>query len=245
MIGLLCLACSLAALVVSPAFAQSEPPPRMPPTPDRLAPPPTVYPPTQADDGAQLYYQICMVCHGDRGQGLTDEWRGVLDILDQDCWQSRCHASNHPPDGFVFPKAVPAVISPGTVARFENGLELYTFLKTRMPWQAPGSRSDEEYWQLTAYLLRANGIQPPDPLNAQNAASVMVRASLFPGQIPSESSPQKTVTPEGLDQEEVVSLPDDAAHRTRLLAMTNNRLWLVGLAILLLIPLAFFIKRLQ
>ena len=210
----------------------------MPPTPDRLAPPPTVYPPTQADEGAQLYYQICMVCHGDRGQGLTDEWRGALDIPDQDCWQSRCHASNHPPDGFVFPKAVPAVVSPGMVARFETGLDLYHFIKTRMPWQAPGSRSDEEYWQLTAYMLRANGIQPPDQLNVQNAASVKMRASLMAGQISSESDPQKQVTQEAVNDEEIAS-----SHRA-LLAMTNNRLWLAGLAILL-IPLAFFVKRLR
>jgi hypothetical protein len=124
------------------------------------------------------------VCHGDHGQGLTAEWRGVLDVPDQDCWQSHCHASNHPPDGFVFPKIVPAVVSPGMVARFETGLDLYNFLKTRMPWQAPGSRSEEEYWQLTAYLLRANGIQAPTVLNAENAAQVQVRASLIPTPVP-------------------------------------------------------------
>ena len=58
------------------------------PSVDRLAPPPTVYPPTQAGDGAQVYYQVCMTCHGHRGQGLTEAWRMSLDPEDQTCWQS-------------------------------------------------------------------------------------------------------------------------------------------------------------
>ena len=44
------------------------------PTLDRLAPPPTVASPTQADVGAQVYWLNCQPCHGDRSQGLTDEW---------------------------------------------------------------------------------------------------------------------------------------------------------------------------
>ena len=161
------------------AYAQGEPPPDMPPMPDRLAPPPTVYPPTQADQGAQVYYLVCMACHGDRGQGLTKEWRGALDLPDQDCWQSRCHASNHPPGGFVFPKVVPAVASPGMVARFKTALDLHDFIKARMPWQAPGSLKDDEYWQLTAFLLRTNGIDPGnEPLDAQRAARTPMLAAL-------------------------------------------------------------------
>jgi cytochrome c len=149
----------------------------MPPSvDDRLAPPPTVYPPTQADEGAQVYYLVCMVCHGDRGQGLTDEWRQVLDPPDQNCWQSRCHAGNHPPGGFVFPRFIPSVVSPGMVARFETALDLYQFLSEKMPWQAPGSRSEQEYWQLTAFLLRENGIDPGmQPLDAQRAAAIRMR----------------------------------------------------------------------
>jgi hypothetical protein len=123
------------------------------------------------------------------------------------------------------------------VARFETGLDLYDFIKTRMPWQAPGSRNDEEYWQLTAYLLRANSIQPPDPLNAQNATSVKVRASLIPEQTPTEIDLQKQVTQETIYKEKI------ASWQRALLAMTNNKLWLVGLTILVLVPVAFLIKR--
>ena len=62
----------LALLMLSslskPASAQTMPPTS---TADRLARPPTVFPKNQADEGHQVYYMVCMACHGDRGQGLT------------------------------------------------------------------------------------------------------------------------------------------------------------------------------
>jgi len=134
------------------------PEPAMPPFPERLAPPPTVYPPSQADEGAQVYYLVCMACHGDKGQGLTEEWRNVLSPEDRNCWQSKCHASNHPLEGFKMPDTVPPVVGPGLISAFGNASNLHTYLKVRMPWQAPGSLSEEEYWQLTAFLIRENGI---------------------------------------------------------------------------------------
>jgi len=145
---------------------------------DRLAAPPMPENPTQADYGAQVFYQICMVCHGDQGQGLTDEWRGALDLEDQDCWQSRCHATNHPPDGFLFPRYVPPVVGDVMLRRFQTALDLYNYISTRMPWQAAGTRSEEEYWQLTAHLLRINGVDPGSTqLNASNAAGILLRPS--------------------------------------------------------------------
>lgn len=157
-------------------WAQTGPPPVMPPLPKELNPPPTVYPPTQISLGSQVYYQVCMACHGDHGQGLTDQWRAALDLPDQNCWQSGCHNPHHPPGGFVFPRYVPAVISLGVVARFANASELHDFIQTEMPWQAPGSLTDEEYWQLTAFLVSANGIDPGlQPLTVENAAAVRLR----------------------------------------------------------------------
>ena len=161
--------------VLSPAAAQTEPP-DMPPMPQGLDPPPTVYPPTQVSLGAQDYYQICMACHGDKGQGLTDGWREALDLEDQNCWQSRCHAANYPPGGFVFPKVVPAAVGPGVRARFATALDLYNYLKSEMPFQAPGSLSDEQYWRITAFLVSANGVNlGKRPLDAQTAAQISLR----------------------------------------------------------------------
>ena len=150
--------------------ATPTPEPVMPPFPVRLMPPPTVYPPAQADDGAQVYYLVCMACHGDKGQGLTEEWRNVLNPSDRNCWQSKCHASNHPLEGFKMPEYVPPVVGPGLISAFGDAFTLHDYLKARMPWQAPGSLSEEEYWQLTAFLIRQNGLDPGNtPLNEQNA----------------------------------------------------------------------------
>ncbi len=153
----------------APAAAQMRPTPNS----SRLAPWPTVYPPTQADLGAQEYYQRCMVCHGDRGQGLTDEWRGALDPADQNCWQSGCHGGKLGYDGFEFPRFAPRVIGGGALARFVTAQDLFDFLEAEMPFQAPGSLSDEIYWQLSAYLLRENGFLTGSPaLSAATAAQV-------------------------------------------------------------------------
>lgn len=173
------------------AAAQSTPPPvtppvAMPPLPQGLEPPPTVYPPTQVSLGSQVYYQVCMACHGDHGQGLTDAWRGQLDPPDQDCWQSGCHNPRHPPGGFVFPKAVPPVVGPGFVASFGTAQDVHDFIRSKMPFQAPGSLSEEEYWQLTAFLLSANGIDPGTELDVQRAAQVAVRPK--PVETPSPAS---------------------------------------------------------
>jgi hypothetical protein len=148
----------------------------MPPVRDRLAPPEMPAHPGQADLGAEVYYKVCMACHGDQGQGLTDELRSLLGPQDANCWQSKCHAANHAPGGFVFPKVVPAVVTPAMATRFPSALALHDFIQTNMPFNKPGGLSDDEYWQLTAYLVRANGGGPlPATLDAANAVSVPLK----------------------------------------------------------------------
>ncbi len=148
----------------------------MPSVMERLARPTLPAQPNQADLGSQVYYYVCMACHGDRGQGLTPEWIASWGLGDKPCWQSKCHASNHPPEGFKLPEAIPAVVSPAVVGAFANALELHDYIAQNMPWQAPGTLEAEEYWQLTAFLVRENGIDPgPLPLNADNASQVRMR----------------------------------------------------------------------
>lgn len=172
-------------LAVHPAQAQDAPPDPtaeptfqgMRPTPatDRLAPWPTVYPPTQADNGAQDYWAHCMMCHGDRGQGLNQDWLSVMNPQDRDCWQFGCHNPHHPPDGFVFPKVVPPVIGKGVLDNFSTGLDVYHFIKLYMPYQNPGHLPDQTYWDLAAYLLRENGYYDgKEPLDAQRAAAIQI-----------------------------------------------------------------------
>jgi len=126
-----------------------------------------------------------MVCHGDRGQGLTEDYLNILNPEDRNCWQSKCHAANHPFEGFEIPKYAPAIIGPGELEPFRTALVLHDYLVARMPWQAPGSLSEDGYWQLTAYLLRANGYDPGQlPLNEERAAAISLGAKPTPTPTP-------------------------------------------------------------
>lgn len=195
------------------------------PTVDRLAEPTLPADPGQADIGAVDYWLVCMVCHGDRGQGLTEEWRAVSGPEEMNCWQSRCHASNHPPEGFVFPRYAPRIIGQGSLARFTTAADLYTFISEKMPWQAPGVLDDERYWRLTAFLIQANNLNlGSEPLNQQNAHLVILRDS-----DPKEFSNEESVN---LQDAGPVSNSDTIVERDWV--STLDWYWWFGIAILLL-----------
>ncbi len=131
---------------------------------------------SQAEKGAEAYRLVCAACHGDVGQGLTDEWRATWAPEDQNCWQSKCHGDIHPPDGFALPRFSPPVKGSIIPAMFDNALELYQYNKARMPWHAPGTMRDEEYWQVTAFLVELNGIELGDTiLDETSAAQVSLK----------------------------------------------------------------------
>ncbi len=165
--------------------------PQVTPTFDvfRLAQPPTVFPPAQADNGAQTYWGMCMSCHGDAGQGLTDEWRNSYVLEERDCWKSGCHGDDAPKNSFVIPKTgVPALTGAGKLARFSNTDELYRHIHQNMPLFPTGSLTSEAAWSLTAYVMRLND-RPPDgfTLDETNGAAIPVHRkvkfpeSAFPG----------------------------------------------------------------
>ena len=139
-------------------------------TADRLAKPAMPAHPTQADRGAEVYWFICLPCHGDRGQGLTEEWRQVFGVEEQNCWQSDCHGRRHPPEGFELPRSVPPVIGADALNRLSTAEDLYHIISTSMPWWNPDYLDDEDAWNLTAYLLRArNGLPARATLDRGNA----------------------------------------------------------------------------
>jgi mono/diheme cytochrome c family protein len=126
--------------------------------PPNLTPPVLPAHPTQADQGQQVYYQVCMVCHGDQGQGLTKEWIAESTAMGPlSCYTAKCHGPAHPANGFLLPKTIPPVRSATIRTSFPTAFALYQFMHTVMPYQAPGSLKDEEYWQLTAFIMRING----------------------------------------------------------------------------------------
>ncbi|MFN2137342.1 MAG: c-type cytochrome [Candidatus Promineifilaceae bacterium] len=129
---------------------------------------------TQADRGAEIYRLVCRDCHGDHGQGLTDEWRAKWAPEDQNCWQSKCHVGNHPPEGFSLPRYVPPLIGEGSLRSQRTVLDLYEYIRHRMPWHTPGSLQDWEYMQLAAFLARERGLNPDLPLDESKAAELLL-----------------------------------------------------------------------
>lgn len=179
---------SLSTRIIPSPTGEVVSPPDMPQQVDRLAAPVMPPNPVQADYGAQVYYGVCMACHGDRGQGLTDEWRETWGE-DANCWQSGCHGPDYPPGGFRIPETCcTAVLGEHTLLRFQNGQELFDYLADTMPWWNPGSLKREEFWQLTAYLMRShNAITDQIILDESNAAVF----SLHPATaLPEDSRPQ-------------------------------------------------------
>lgn len=163
------------------------------PTIDRLAQPTLPALPTQADRGAQVYWLSCLPCHGDRGQGLTDEFREVYPPEDRNCWNSGCHGKRPYEDGFTIPQYIPAVIGDTTLSKFSTGTQLNAYIRTTMPFWRPGSLTEEESWQVTAYLLRENQLwDGSNDLDGSNAADVRIpRAGLVtPASAPGQAEVQ-------------------------------------------------------
>lgn len=109
-----------------------------------------------SNSGEDLYQFWCSTCHGDRGQGLTPEWRATWPKEKQNCWQAKCHASSHPPDGFTIPKNVPALIGPETLGKFNTAQDLYGYISAAMPYWSPNRLKEDEYRAITAFLVKAN-----------------------------------------------------------------------------------------
>jgi hypothetical protein len=126
------------------------------PTYDPLAEPPLPENPTEYELGRNLYWHWCMTCHGDVGQGLTDEFRGIWEEDHQDCWGRGCHAG-HPGDaGFPIPTVVPALVSDVHLKQFTCIQELSAFLKATHPPQSPGILKDEEYHAIALFVFTMN-----------------------------------------------------------------------------------------
>lgn len=167
----LALAGPIAQARVPGSLHTAPPEPTHEPMFDRLEEPALGESPTQVDTGRYLYYHHCMPCHGDQGQGLTDEWRLVWVDDHQNCWARGCHTGKSELASFYIPRSVPAVSgSPGTLGRFETAGQLFAFLCATQPPQRPGALSESEYWAVTAFLLHENGRLSPNAQIGPGAA---------------------------------------------------------------------------
>jgi mono/diheme cytochrome c family protein len=159
------------------------------PTPDRLAEPTLPALPSQADHGAQVYWLSCLPCHGDKGQGLTDEFRTTYPPEEQYCWNRGCHGEVPYEQGFTIPKKIPAVIGQTTLAKFSDAAQLNAYIRAAMPFWKPGSLTEEDAWRVTAFILRQSNLwDDKTELNASNAAHVKIPRAAF---LPPVGTPQQ------------------------------------------------------
>lgn len=205
----------------------------LPPTPtiDRLAKPTLPANPDMADRGAQDYWLYCSPCHGDKAQGLTDDFRMQYPKEDQYCWNSGCHGKRPYPNGWTIPRYVPALVGTEALKRFPNGAILKSFIQLKMPFQIPGQLKDAEYWRLTAFLLKQNGYwDGKGELNESVAEKIIISKnstfSLTPTPI-AELATEAVVLTQTPNTQEV-----SAGNETRLIALGLMFL------LILLIPLA-------
>ena len=189
------------------------------PTPDRLAEPTLPAAPSQADHGAQVYWLSCLPCHGDKGQGLTDEFRTTYPPEEQYCWNRGCHGEVPYEQGFTIPKKIPAVIGEMTLAKFSDAAQLNAYIRAAMPFWKPGSLTEEDAWRVTAFVLRQNNLwDDKTELNASNAASVKIPRAAF---LTPVGTPQQSETPAG----------------------SRSAIWIILMIVLALIGLLMFILK--
>jgi hypothetical protein len=193
--------------------------------------------PSQADQGAVDFWLSCMACHGDVGQGLTDEFRTLYPPEEENCWQSGCHGKNPYEDGFTLPTAIPAIIGPSAALdKFSDAAVLHAFTSAAMPWHNPGSLDSEIYWRLTAFLLRENGYENPyAELGSDNASFVLVGGAL--AEISTEQATQTTPHP--------TLAADDEAGKQLHPPVGIERNWWIGVLLIavLIISLAVLARR--
>lgn len=160
------------------------------PTRDPLAEPTLPPSPSQADFGAQVYWLSCLPCHGDRGQGLTDEFRQTYPPEEQYCWERGCHGPNPYESGFTIPMFIPGVIGTDAVGKFADAAQLNAYIRATMPFWDPGSLTEEDAWRVTAFLMRENGLwNGSRELNASNAAEVRIQPEPPPPSLTPEQAP--------------------------------------------------------
>lgn len=126
------------------------------PTYDPLVETPLPANPTEYELGQNLYWHWCMTCHGDRGQGLTDEFRGIWVSDHQNCWGRGCHAGHPGDQGFPIPTVVPPLVTELHLAQFTSVQRLSDYLESTHPPQSPGILTDDEYHAIALFVFTMN-----------------------------------------------------------------------------------------
>ncbi|MGD2062297.1 MAG: cytochrome c [Nitrospirota bacterium] len=114
----------------------------------------------QTTAGARTYKRQCARCHGNDGSGKDNQYEGLRapEVIGQGALPCE-------------PRSFQVIRS----ARFRTAKDVYEYISAVMPVDQPSILDADEYWDLVAYLLEANGWQPDDtPLDAKTAAQVVL-----------------------------------------------------------------------
>ena len=165
------------------------------PTYDPLTEPYVPENPSEYELGHNWYWLNCMPCHGDVGQGLTDEFRAIWPEDHQNCWAYGCHGDRRDEEGFSIPTVVPPLVNESKLGQFSSQQAFYEYLKFTHPPQDPGCLDDEQYEAITKYVFSMND----RPLENPTPVPTITPTLSFTFSITSTSTPN-TVTPMGPSQ---------------------------------------------
>lgn len=161
------------------------------PTYDPLAEPVLPENPSELELGHFWYWHNCMTCHGDIGQGLTDEFRGIWPEDHQNCWAHGCHSGNMDGGGFPIPRDVPPLVNQDKLSQFSSQESLVAYLNSTHPPQDPGVLEDEQYLAIVRYLYFMNKrpLEEATPVPTQ-PPSPTVTLPPIPDVIPESNTPR-------------------------------------------------------
>ena len=139
----------------------------------------------QVTRGGELYRRKCAVCHGPTALGF-DEARAAFPEEDRHC--ERCHKTNNPRiwnqkttihNNMFSLGTPPALRGESTLHAFKDADALFQYIRATMPRYAPGRLTNEEYLDITAFLLTLRGASPRDAvqdiMTEENAATFLLR----------------------------------------------------------------------
>ena len=74
------------------------------------------------------------------------------------------------------PVDAPPIIGENTLSHFPTPRELDEYISKKMPFDKPGELSDQQYWAVTAFLLRENRVLPKGVrIDSNNAGTLTLR----------------------------------------------------------------------